>query len=82
MKLDPRREHLLKHTFLDFKQTSEFIQEPLILDRAEGLYYWDTDGKRYFDAIESPLFNEGQERPNRLVVRRRPDKSIDSEFHN
>jgi adenosylmethionine-8-amino-7-oxononanoate aminotransferase len=22
-----------------------------VIERAEGLYYWDTDGKRYFDAI-------------------------------
>ena len=22
-----------------------------MIERAEGLYYWDTDGKRYFDAI-------------------------------
>ena len=24
---------------------------PLIVTRAEGLYYWDVEGKRYFDAI-------------------------------
>ena len=24
---------------------------PLVVSRAEGLYYWDTEGKRYFDAI-------------------------------
>jgi adenosylmethionine-8-amino-7-oxononanoate aminotransferase len=51
MKLDPRREKLLKHTFLDYQQTAEFLRHPLILERAEGLYYWDTEGKRYFDAI-------------------------------
>ena len=51
MKLDSRREQLLKRTFVDFHQMSEFIRNPLIIDRAEGLYYWDTDGKRYFDAI-------------------------------
>ncbi|MGD1104563.1 MAG: aminotransferase class III-fold pyridoxal phosphate-dependent enzyme [Terriglobia bacterium] len=51
MKLDPRREQLLKRTFLDYQQTAEFLRRPLILERAEGLYYWDTEGKRYFDAI-------------------------------
>jgi adenosylmethionine-8-amino-7-oxononanoate aminotransferase len=50
-KLDLRREHLLKHTFLDYQQTAEFLRHPLIIDRAQGLYYWDTEGKRYFDAI-------------------------------
>jgi len=51
MKLDPRREQLLRRTYLDYQQTAEFLRHPLILDRAEGLYYWDSEGKRYFDAI-------------------------------
>lgn len=51
MKLDSRREQLLKRTFIDFHQMSEFVRNPLIIDRAEGLYYWDVEGKRYFDAI-------------------------------
>ena len=51
MKLSKRHEKLLKQTFLDFRQTSEFIQNPLIIDRAEGLYYWDIEGTRYFDGI-------------------------------
>jgi len=42
---------LLKHTFLDFQQTSEFLKEPVVFQKADGLYYWDTEGKRYFDAI-------------------------------
>ena len=48
---DPRYEHLLKHTFLDYRQTSEVLENPLIMERAEGLYYWDINGRRYFDAI-------------------------------
>ncbi len=51
MKLDLRRENLLKHTFVDFQQMSDFVQHPLILERAQGLYYWDIEGRRYFDAI-------------------------------
>src|SRR5208337_3238323 len=51
MTLDPRRKALLKRTFVDFIQTSEFIERPLILDRAQGLYYWDFHDRRYFDAI-------------------------------
>ena len=43
MKLDSRRERLLKHTFLDFRQTAEFLEHPLIVERAEGLYYWDVE---------------------------------------
>ncbi len=51
MRIDRRREDLLKHTFLDYQQTSDFLEHPLILDRAEGVYYWDIEGRRYFDAI-------------------------------
>ena len=51
MKLSPRQENLLKHTFIDFFQTSEFLEHPLILEKADRLYYWDIEGKRYFDAI-------------------------------
>ncbi len=49
--LSERQERLLKRTFLDYQQTAEFLKTPLVIDRAEGLYYWDTDGRRYFDAI-------------------------------
>jgi adenosylmethionine-8-amino-7-oxononanoate aminotransferase len=44
-------EDLLKRTFLDYQQTTEVIKSPLVLTRAQGLYYWDIQGKRYFDAI-------------------------------
>ncbi|HTZ58506.1 MAG TPA: aspartate aminotransferase family protein [Acidobacteriaceae bacterium] len=50
-KLTERQVNLLHHTFIDYQATSEFIGHPLIIDRADGLYYWDTAGKRYFDAI-------------------------------
>ena len=51
MKPTARQERLLKHTFIDFQQTSEVIKSPLIFERAEGLYCWDIEGNRYFDAI-------------------------------
>lgn len=51
MHLNERQRRLLNLTFIDYHATSEFLENPLIIDRAEGLYYWDTDGKRYFDAI-------------------------------
>src|SRR5215467_13485818 len=51
MKITPRQERLLKRTFVDFQQMAEFVKSPLILQRAKGLYYWDIQGKRYFDAI-------------------------------
>jgi adenosylmethionine-8-amino-7-oxononanoate aminotransferase len=51
MQLDPRRKKLLRLTFLDYQQGAAFLDHPLVIDRAEGLYYWDSAGKRYFDAI-------------------------------
>ena len=51
MTLTPRQINLLKHTFLDYQQTSEFLDQPLVVNKADGLYVWDIDGKRYFDAI-------------------------------
>lgn len=51
MNLSSEKVQILKQTFLDYQQTSEFLKRPLIFERAEGLYYWDTDGKRYLDAI-------------------------------
>jgi len=51
MRLTARDEQLMKLTFLDYRQSAEFIQEPLVINKAEGLYYWDREGKRYFDAI-------------------------------
>jgi len=51
MKLSPRQKKLVKNTFLDYQPTAWFLDHPLVVNKAEGLYYWDTDGARYFDAI-------------------------------
>ena len=49
--LTPRDEGLIRNTFLDLTQTTEFLKHPVIFNRAEGLYCWDREGQRYFDAI-------------------------------
>ncbi len=51
MRLTERQRAQIEHTFLDYQSTSEFLGNPLIVSKAEGLYYWDTEGRRYFDAI-------------------------------
>jgi adenosylmethionine-8-amino-7-oxononanoate aminotransferase len=43
--------NLLKHTFIDYTQTSKILESPLIFTKGEGLYLWDINGKKYFDAI-------------------------------
>ena len=51
MKLDERQIRLLGRTFLDYQATEAFLQNPIVVSRAEGVYYWDTEGRRYFDGI-------------------------------
>ena len=51
MQLTAQEIDVLHRTFLDYRSTEDFIRNPLVLKRAQGLYYWDTEGKRYFDAI-------------------------------
>ena len=51
MQIDDRHRRLLRQTFLDYQSTAAFMSNPLIVSRAEGLYYWDVEGKRYFDGI-------------------------------
>src|SRR5687768_17280094 len=47
-----RRYHdLLRRTFVDYQQTADFLANPIVMHRAEGLSYWDVEGKRYFDGI-------------------------------
>jgi len=51
MKLTDRDLALLRRTFIDYQPTSELLAHPVVIERAEGLYIWDREGKRYFDAI-------------------------------
>jgi adenosylmethionine-8-amino-7-oxononanoate aminotransferase len=51
MTITKQQEFLIRHTFIDFAQTLEFLRNPLIFTKAKGLYYWDIEGKRYFDGI-------------------------------
>lgn len=67
MTITSRQERLLKRTFVDFHQMNEFVKAPLIFDRADGLYYWDTDGKRYFDAIGGVFVATLGHRPRRVM---------------
>lgn len=43
--LDARRQGLLRRTFMDYMPHSAFEANPLVLERAKGLYYWDVTGK-------------------------------------
>ena len=43
-------EQFLRHIFVR-DQMAEWTKNPLIMARAEGVYYWDVSGKRYLDAL-------------------------------
>ena len=51
MGVTPRQRELLARTWVDFTPMQRFAAAPLIVTRADGLYYWDTAGRRYLDAI-------------------------------
>ena len=44
------QEEYLRQIFVR-DQMFEWSKHPLVMDRAEGVFYWDTDGKRYYDGI-------------------------------
>ncbi len=44
-------EEYLRHIVLDFMQMQEFIKKPLIMAKADGVWYEDIHGKRYLDGI-------------------------------
>ena len=48
------REHDLKHVWHPFTQADEWeASPPLVIDRAEGTWLFDTDGRRYLDGVAS-----------------------------
>jgi len=58
---------LLRHIVLDFRQMKSFAQAPLIMARAEGIWYWDVNGKRYLDGISGVFtVNVGHANPRVL----------------
>ncbi|MCH9817278.1 MAG: adenosylmethionine--8-amino-7-oxononanoate transaminase [Actinomycetia bacterium] len=46
------------HVWHPFTQHSRWLgDDPLVVDRAEGMYFWDTDGNRYLDGVSSLWVN-------------------------
>ena len=58
---------VLKHIVIDFKQMKEFAHNPLIMERADGVRYWDVDGKSYLDGL-SGIFVVNIGHNNRRVI--------------
>lgn len=57
----------LKHIFIDLKQMQEFVKNPLIIIKADGVWYEDGRGKKYLDGI-SGIFVVGVGHNNRRVI--------------
>jgi adenosylmethionine-8-amino-7-oxononanoate aminotransferase len=41
----------LRHLILDLRQMKSFCEKPLIIDKADGIYLFDVDGRRFIDGI-------------------------------
>lgn len=40
-----------RHLILDLRQMKPFCEKPLVIERGEGVYVYDVEGKRYIDGI-------------------------------
>src|SRR3984957_20858817 len=43
-------ERFLRHIFVR-DQMADWSKRPLVMARADGVHYWDVNGKRYLDAL-------------------------------
>src|SRR5205807_3398134 len=59
-------EEFLRHIFVR-DQMAEWSKQPLIMARAEGVHYWDVNGKRYLDAL-SGIYVVAVGHGNRRVI--------------
>src|SRR5438105_15193899 len=48
-------------------QMAEWSRHPLIMERADGVFYWDVEGKRYYDAIAG-IYTASVGHNNRRVI--------------
>src|SRR5688572_25236493 len=59
-----RTQALSRQVMLDFVQMQGWVEDPLVVERADGIRVWDTDGKGYIDGL-SGIFvvNMGHNHP-------------------
>lgn len=57
----------LRHIVLDFMQMEEFIKEPFVVTRADGIRFWDIHGKEYLDGLAG-VYVVGVGHNNRRVI--------------
>jgi len=44
-------EDALRHIMLDYRQMTEFVKEPFLVAKADGIRFWDVYGKEYLDGL-------------------------------
>src|SRR5215831_9862183 len=59
-------ERFLRQIFVR-DQMAEWSKQPLLMSRADGVYYWDVSGKRYLDAL-SGIYVVSVGHNNRRVI--------------
>src|SRR5438876_3798560 len=59
-------ESFLRHIFVR-DQMAEWTKTPLVMAKADGVHYWDVDGKRYLDAL-SGIYVVAVGHNNRRVI--------------
>jgi adenosylmethionine-8-amino-7-oxononanoate aminotransferase len=59
-------EQFLRHIFVR-DQMAEWSKAPLIMSRADGVFYWDVTGKRYLDAL-SGIYTVAVGHNNRRII--------------
>ncbi len=57
----------LHHILLDFRQMRDFVGQPFIVERADGVRYWDVTGREYLDGL-SGVFVVNVGHNNRAVI--------------
>src|SRR6516165_6353985 len=60
------QEKFLRQIFVR-DQMAEWCRQPLVMERADGVYYWDVTGKRYYDAIAG-IYTVSVGHNNRRVI--------------
>src|SRR5438128_2886790 len=59
-------EEFLRHIFVR-DQMAEWSKQPLLMARADGVHYWDVNGKRYLDGL-SGIYVVSVGHNNRRVI--------------
>ena len=75
---DTGEQRFLRQIFVR-DQMEQWSRRPLIMERADGLYYWDTNGKRYIDAI-SGIYVVSVGHNNRRVIKAVQDQLDQLQF--